>query len=129
MGTAGHDLQTNIEGGLSLNQLDPQYMALGSALNQTVPNPFFGIVNSGMLVSPTISRAQSLRPYPQFPDVIPLQNTGATSIYHALQMSVNRRMSGGLAARRILRVVEGGRRRGGAPEQLRRRRQPIGRLL
>ena len=53
VGTAGHDLQTNTESGLNLNQLDPQYLALGSALNQTVPNPFFGIVNSGILVSPT----------------------------------------------------------------------------
>lgn len=96
VGTAGHNLQTNGESGLNLNQLDPKNLALGSALNQTVPNPFFGVVNSGILVSPNISRAQSLRPYPQFTDVIPLQNTGSTSIYHALQLSVNRRMSNGL---------------------------------
>ena len=96
VGTAGHELQTNSESGLSINQLDPSYMALGSALNQLVPNPFFGIVNSGVLVSQQISRAQLLRPYPQFTDIIPLQKTGATSIYHALQLSVNRRMSGGL---------------------------------
>ena len=96
VGTAGHDLQTNSESGLSLNQLDPQYQALGSQLNQTVPNPFFGIINSGIHVSPNISRGQLLRPYPQFTEIIPLQNTGATSIYHALQLSVNRRMSGGL---------------------------------
>ena len=97
VGTAGHALQTNSESGLNINQLDPQYLSLGSALNQTVPNPFFGVVNSGILVSPTISRAQSLRPFPQFTDVIPLQNTGATSLYQALQISVNRRMSKGLA--------------------------------
>jgi hypothetical protein len=96
VGTAGHDLQTNVESGLNLNQLDPQYLALGPALNQLVPNPFFGIVNTGALVASTISRAQSLRPYPQFTDVIPLQNTGSTSLYNALQLSVNRRMSGGL---------------------------------
>jgi hypothetical protein len=96
VGTAGYNLQTNTEGGLNLNQLDPQYLALGSALNQTVPNPFFGFVNSGILVTPNISRAQSLRPYPQFTDVIPLQNTGSTSLYHALQLSVNRRMINGL---------------------------------
>lgn len=96
VGTAGHNLQTNGEGGLNLNQLDPKHLALGSALNQTVPNPFFGIVNSGILVSRNISRAQSLRPYPQFTNVIPLQNTGSTSLYHALQLSVNRRMSNGL---------------------------------
>jgi hypothetical protein len=96
VGTEGHDLSTNTESGLNLNQLDPQYLALGSALNQTVPNPFFGIVTTGIHASSTMSRAQSLRPYPQFTDVIPLQNTGATSLYHALQISVNRRMSGGL---------------------------------
>ena len=96
VGTAGHDLQTNTESGVNLNQLDPKYLELGSALNQLVPNPFYGIVNSGTLVAPQISRAQSLRPYPQFTDIIPLQMTGATSIYHALQISANRRMSGGL---------------------------------
>ena len=96
VGTEGHDLQTNSESGLNLNQLDPQYQALGSQLNQLVPNPFFGIVNSGILVAPTVSRGQLLRPYPQFTDIIPLQNTGATSLYNALQISVNRRMSGGL---------------------------------
>ena len=96
VGTEGHDLQTNSESGLNINQLDPQHLALGSALNQLVPNPFFGIVNNGVLVAPQVSRAQLLRPYPQFTDIIPLQNTGATSIYHALQMSIQRRMSGGL---------------------------------
>jgi hypothetical protein len=96
VGTEGHDLQTNSESGLNLNQLDPQYLSLGSALNQTVPNPFFGIVSTGIHQSAQISRAQSLRPYPQFTDIIPLQNTGATSLYHALQISVNRRMRGGL---------------------------------
>ena len=96
VGTQGHDLQTNSESGLNLNQLDPKYLSLGSALNQLVPNPFFGIVNSGVLVAQQVSRAQLLRPYPQFTDIIPLQNTGATSLYHALQVSVNRRMSGGL---------------------------------
>ena len=96
VGSEGHDLQTNSESGLNLNQLDPQYLSLGSALNQLVPNPFFGIVNSGVLVAQQVSRAQLLRPYPQFTDIIPLQNTGATSLYHALQLSVNRRMSSGL---------------------------------
>jgi hypothetical protein len=96
VGTEGHDLQTNSESGLNLNQLDLRYLELGSALNQLVPNPFFGIVNSGVLVAQQVSRAQLLRPYPQFTDIIPLQNTGSTSLYHALQISVNRRMSGGL---------------------------------
>ena len=96
VGTEGHDLQTNTESGLNINQLDPQYLALGSSLNQLVANPFYGVVQSGVLVAPQVSRAQLLRPYPQFTDIIPLQATGGESTYHALQMSVTRRMSGGL---------------------------------
>jgi hypothetical protein len=96
VGTEGHDLQTNSESGLNINQLDPQYLALGSALNQLVPNPFFGIVNNGVLVAPQVSRAQLLRPFPQFTDIIPLSATGATSIYHSMQLSVSRRMRNGL---------------------------------
>jgi hypothetical protein len=95
VGTRGLQLSRNDEGGLTLNQLDPKYMALGSQLNQTVDNPFYGIVNSGVLATPKISRAQLLRPYPQFTDVIPLYSTGASSNYHSLQVSFSRRFSHG----------------------------------
>jgi len=96
VGTRGLQLSRNDESGLSLNQLDPKYMALGSQLNQTLENPFYGIVTSGVLATPRISRAQLLRPYPQFTDVIPLYSTGASSNYHALQSSFSRRFSGGI---------------------------------
>jgi hypothetical protein len=96
VGTRGYDLSRVGEGGLSLNQLDPQYMSLGSQLNQQVPNPFFGIVNNGVLTQPTVSRAQLLRPYPQFTDVIPLYSSGAKSRYNALQMTGRKRLSHGL---------------------------------
>ena len=96
VGTRGYDLSTVGESGLSLNQLDPQHMSLGSALNQQVANPFFGIVNNGVLTQPTVSRGQLLRPYPQFTDVIPLYAAGARSRYHALQMTGRKRLSHGL---------------------------------
>jgi hypothetical protein len=96
VGTRGYDLSTVGEGGLSLNQLDPQYMSLGPQLNQQVPNPFFGIVNNGVLTQPTVSRGQLLRPYPQFTDVIPLYASGAKSRYNALQMTGRKRLSHGL---------------------------------
>lgn len=95
VGTRGLQLSRNDESGLSLNQLDPKYMALGSQLNQTVDNPFFGIVNSGVLATAKISRAQLLRPYPQFTDVIPLYSTGASSNYHALQTTFSKKFSRG----------------------------------
>ncbi|PYR58400.1 MAG: hypothetical protein DMF91_17290, partial [Acidobacteria bacterium] len=96
VGTRGYDLSQVGESGLSLNQLDPQYMSLGSQLNQQVPNPFYGIVNNGVLTQPTVSRAQLLRPYPQFTDIIPLYSSGAKSRYHALQMTGRKRLSNGL---------------------------------
>ncbi len=95
VGTRGLQLSRNDESGLSLNQLDPKHMALGSQLNQTVDNPFFGIVTTGVLASAKVSRAQLLRPYPQFTDVIPLYSTGASSNYHALQSSFSKRFSRG----------------------------------
>jgi hypothetical protein len=96
VGTRGYDLSTVGEGGLSLNQLDPQYMSLGSQLNQPVPNPFYGIVNNGVLTQPTVARGQLLRPYPQFTDVIPLYASGAKSRYNAVQMTGRKRLSHGL---------------------------------
>jgi hypothetical protein len=96
VGTRGLQLSRNDESGLSLNQLDPQYMALGSKLNDQVDNPFFGIVNNGVLANPKVSRGQLLRPYPQFTDVIPLYSSGSSSSYHALQISFNKRFSKGV---------------------------------
>jgi hypothetical protein len=96
VGTRGFQLSRNDESGLNLNQLDPQYLALGSRLNEQVDNPFYGIVNNGVLANPRVSRAQLLRPYPQFTDVIPLYSSGSSSTYHALQVSFNKRFSRGL---------------------------------
>jgi len=96
VGTRGYDLSRSAEGGLSLNQLDPQYMSLGSQLNQQVPNPFYGIVNNGVLTQPTVARGQLLRPFPQFTDIIPLYSSGAKSTYNALQLTGRKRMSSGL---------------------------------
>jgi hypothetical protein len=97
VGTRGLQLSRNGEGGLSLNQLDPQYMALGSQLNQLVNNPFFGIINNGTaLAQQRVSRGQLLRPFPQFTDIIPLFSSGASSNYHSLQVSFSKRLSHGM---------------------------------
>jgi hypothetical protein len=94
--TRGFNLHRNDEGGLSLNQLDPQYLSLGNQLNQSVPNPFFGKFSGGALSAPTVTRAQLLRPYPQFQNVIPIYSVGARSWYDSLQVTANKRFSHGL---------------------------------
>ena len=53
--------------GYDLNQLDPRYNSLGLALDDRVPNPFFGVIPPGTPLSgSTIARRQALRPYPQY---------------------------------------------------------------
>ncbi len=91
----GLQLQRNSESGLDLDQVNPIYLSLGSHLNDLVPNPFYGIVNSGVLAAPQVSRAQLLRPYPQFTSVIPLFSSGSSSSYNSLQVRFSKRYSHG----------------------------------
>ncbi len=96
VGTRGFHLSRNGESGLTLNQLRPEDMSLGSRLNELVDNPFYEAVGRGVLVGPKMSRAQLLRPYPQFTDIVPLYSSGSSSTYHALQVSASKRLSHGL---------------------------------
>jgi hypothetical protein len=92
----GLQLQRNSESGLDFDQINPIYLSLGSHLNDLVANPFYGLVNSGVLAAPQVSRAQLLRPYPQFTSVIPLFSSGSSSTYHSLQVRFNKRYAHGL---------------------------------
>jgi hypothetical protein len=92
----GLQLQRNSESGLDFDQINPVYLSLGSHLNDLVSNPFYGLVNSGVLAAPLVSRAQLLRPYPQFTSVIPLFSSGSSSTYHSLQVRFNKRYAHGL---------------------------------
>lgn len=96
VGNRGRQLSRGGEGGFSLNQLDPRYLSLGSALNDQVDNPFYGVITTGALAAPKVSRAQLLRPFPQFLTVTPLFSQGATSDYHSLQMTFSKRYSRGI---------------------------------
>ncbi len=40
--------------GLQLNQLPDQFLSLGTTLQEQVTNPFFGLITSGELSTPTI---------------------------------------------------------------------------
>jgi hypothetical protein len=79
------------------DQLSPQYLQLGSQLNSSVPNPFYGIIQQGTLSTPTITVGQLLRPYPQFLGVSSRNANYGNSIYHALLARVEHRMSNGMS--------------------------------
>ncbi|NWF82528.1 MAG: hypothetical protein HXY18_01710 [Bryobacteraceae bacterium] len=82
---------------LQLNQLPDSALALGDALRQQVPNPFFGQIAIGGLASPTVSRAQLLRPFPHFTAVTSRNASWAASSYNSLQLKVEKRYARGLA--------------------------------
>jgi len=81
---------------VNINQIDPQYQSLGTALQQTVPNPFFGIAELGNLSkSATITRGQLLRPYPQFGNILMHRVNEAKARYNAMVTRWQKRMSNG----------------------------------
>ena len=75
------------------NQLPDQYLSLGSTLTQQVPNPFYGLVQTGPLAQPTIQRAQLLRPYPQFTTLFAEGEPAGHSSYHSLQVQFRQRFA------------------------------------
>lgn len=82
----------------NINQLTAAQLALGPALLERVPNPFFGLIpRNSSLGDPTITRAQLLRPFPRFTTVSLYRNNVGNTNYNALQAKVEQRFSRGLA--------------------------------
>ena len=79
----------------TLNQLPLQYMSLGTDLQTQVKNPFYGLISQGTLASATVAKGQLLRPYPQYTGFGMVAPTNGNSIYHSLQVKVEKRFRTG----------------------------------
>jgi hypothetical protein len=86
---------------VNVNQLDPKYLALGaSVLSQNVPNPFFGVAAAGPLsTQANLTRAQLLRPYPQFLNVQDRQVSEGVNRYNAVILEWSKRPTRGFGGR------------------------------
>jgi len=89
----------------SLDILGPQVESLTpdqiGNLGNYVANPFAGVLTApyyanSSLSSPTVQQFQLMLPYPQFTGVAADEPPSANSIYHALQITVEKRYSNGL---------------------------------
>ncbi len=83
------------------NRLDFTYWGLGrTELNRTVPNPFFGVITdpTSSLSARTVVYRQLLRPFPQYTGLFLSTPTIGNSIYHAMQVKLEKRLSHGLSA-------------------------------
>ncbi len=81
----------------NINQLNPQYFSMGTALLARVPNPNFGIVpGSSSIGGATVAQQQLLRPYPKFTNVVLFRDNVGNSSYDALAIKLEKRLSHGL---------------------------------
>jgi hypothetical protein len=78
------------------NVLNPSFFSLGSALNQSVPNPFFGKGGTGVIGTPMVAAPQVLLPFPTFGGVIFSSSDLNHSRYDSLVVKAEKRFSGGL---------------------------------
>lgn len=82
----------------NVNQLTVDQLALGSALLQRVPNPYFGsIPRASSLGDPTIPIAQLMKPFPRYTTVSFYRNNVGTTGYHGLEARFEQRFSRGLS--------------------------------
>jgi hypothetical protein len=73
-----------------------QYLSLGNALNDLVPNPFYGTITVGSLSAPTVRRSQLLLPWPQYTSVGSTRASAGDSFYNAFEWRLERRAAHGL---------------------------------
>ena len=96
VGNAGYRLPVGTGGSVDAREihfLPSRYLALGSRLNQTVSNPFFGLIPSGTLAARTISVQNLLMTYPQFSSISVQNWMFGKSWYHSLQLTATKRFA------------------------------------
>ena len=95
LGLGGNDDES-----VNINQLDPRFQSMGSALFDLVPNPMFGNPVFGAFADQrTIPRGQLLRPYPQFGDILAHQVSDGRAQYHSLVLRLERPIVNGWGGR------------------------------
>ena len=90
-----HSLHLN-EIGLNIDQLNPSYFPLGSALTQKVANPLYNNGGVGTVGTATVSRSQLLLPFPQYTSVTLSNSDTGLAYYYAIYLRAQRRLANGL---------------------------------
>ncbi|MEO7142141.1 MAG: TonB-dependent receptor [Bryobacteraceae bacterium] len=100
LGSKGNHLIDGESNLITYNQLPASFFALGNQLNQSVANPFYGIITTpgSSLAQPTVQYKQLLTAYPQYTAANAFHKPGANSNYQSFTLSANKRFSKGLQA-------------------------------
>jgi hypothetical protein len=79
------------------DQLPDQYLSMGSALLNQVPNPFYGVIpTSSILGQKNVAQGYLLRPYPEYLYTTILTPDAGDSYYRSFFLKVQKRFSGGV---------------------------------
>lgn len=92
IGSRGEHIWNNF----TANATFPQYLSLGTQLNNLVPNPFFGKIAVGALSAATVRLGSLLVPYPQYGGITQIRGSVGDSVYHGLTLRAERAFSHGL---------------------------------
>jgi hypothetical protein len=98
VGSHGVHLNKSGENNWNLNQLSPSALGFGTQLQQSVPNPFYGIITTGPESGTTITRSYLESSFPQFTAIDASYLTGGYELYDSFQLKVEKRLSRGLSA-------------------------------
>jgi outer membrane receptor protein involved in Fe transport len=81
----------------AINEIPASAFALGNALLTQIPNPLYNrLPVSSSINTPTVTRQQLLRPYPQFTSITESNIPAGYSSYDSLQVAFDKRFSHGL---------------------------------
>src|SRR4029453_8361200 len=95
VGTLAHGLANNAL--VSINQIDPSYLALGALLTRNITDPT--VAAAGFrLPYPSFrgTLAQALRAFPQYQNIATMASPSGNSTYHALFLKAEKRYARGL---------------------------------
>ncbi|MGC9197819.1 MAG: TonB-dependent receptor domain-containing protein [Acidobacteriaceae bacterium] len=98
VGSHGVHLTKGASTDWNADQLTTATLTLGTQLQQSVPNPFYGIITNGPESQPTIPLSYLKAPFPQFPQVTYSYLTGGYEDYNSFQLKMEKRFSSGLTA-------------------------------
>jgi hypothetical protein len=81
---------------LNMNALNPALLSLGTALNQSVANPFYGHGGTGVIGTATVQQSQLLLPYPTFGAINLLLSDNDKASYNSFVFKAQKSYSQGL---------------------------------
>ena len=81
----------------SRTAVDAGNLALGSALDDLVANPYFGVIPTGALSVAQVRRSQLLQPFNHYTGITRFRDPVGDSIYHGFTLRIDKQLGHGLS--------------------------------